>query len=326
MKPSRPASASASKPTLEELLRLKRAERPDEQFWAHFERDLRQRQLAEIIEPRPWWLGLSLLARRRGVGAGMGAGALAALVLGWGGLGTQLAQRGPAKVALSPQVGDVSAQAFGAPSEADGADGAVARSLTAGVDAVEGQAAFAPEETFAQANFESLGAALASGERGQSSVSETVNSTDWLTGVTQNLGTAGFADRERTRTVSTVSTARYAPQASALADVSGADQAALLVQSGWANQGLVSEDEPQSFSSSLSETWSELSSVAKRPANRQERLLATIAQVEEPSDAAASRPLGQVRDRVTHRLADDEALYASVTRLGLSADRLSVRF
>lgn len=41
--------------TLEDLLRLKRAERPSPQFWAQFERDLREKQLAAIISRRPWW-------------------------------------------------------------------------------------------------------------------------------------------------------------------------------------------------------------------------------------------------------------------------------
>jgi len=41
--------------TLEDLLRLKRAERPPAEFWADFERGLRTKQLAAIVEPRPWW-------------------------------------------------------------------------------------------------------------------------------------------------------------------------------------------------------------------------------------------------------------------------------
>lgn len=41
--------------TLEDLLRLKRAERPPAQFWDQFDRELRAKQLAAIVEPRPWW-------------------------------------------------------------------------------------------------------------------------------------------------------------------------------------------------------------------------------------------------------------------------------
>lgn len=41
--------------TLEDLLRLKRAEQPPAEFWGQFERGLRTKQLAAIVEPRPWW-------------------------------------------------------------------------------------------------------------------------------------------------------------------------------------------------------------------------------------------------------------------------------
>ncbi len=46
-----------SRVTLEDLLRLKRAERPPREFWAGFERDLRQKQLAALVERRSWWHG-----------------------------------------------------------------------------------------------------------------------------------------------------------------------------------------------------------------------------------------------------------------------------
>jgi len=44
--------------TLEDLLRLKRAERPPEEFWAKFEADMRAKQLSAIVN-RPRWSGLS---------------------------------------------------------------------------------------------------------------------------------------------------------------------------------------------------------------------------------------------------------------------------
>lgn len=41
--------------TLEDLLRVKRAEQPPAEFWGRFEQGLRAKQLAAIVEPRPWW-------------------------------------------------------------------------------------------------------------------------------------------------------------------------------------------------------------------------------------------------------------------------------
>lgn len=70
--------------TLEELLRVKRAERPSAEFWSRFEQDLRAKQLAAIIEPRPWWLKLRLPQVARVVGRyQMPVGAAAALALGF---------------------------------------------------------------------------------------------------------------------------------------------------------------------------------------------------------------------------------------------------
>jgi hypothetical protein len=40
---------------LEDLLRLKRAERPPSEFWGEFERQLRQKQLAALVEKKSWW-------------------------------------------------------------------------------------------------------------------------------------------------------------------------------------------------------------------------------------------------------------------------------
>lgn len=55
-----PETSEAGKVSLEELLRLKRAERPAPEFWARFEQDLRAKQLAAIVEKRPWWVALRL--------------------------------------------------------------------------------------------------------------------------------------------------------------------------------------------------------------------------------------------------------------------------
>ncbi len=41
--------------SLEQLFSVKRAERPQPAFWQQFEREMRIKQLAAIVEPRPWW-------------------------------------------------------------------------------------------------------------------------------------------------------------------------------------------------------------------------------------------------------------------------------
>jgi len=41
--------------SLEDLLRLKRAERPAAEFWSQFDRELRAKQLSALVVRRPWW-------------------------------------------------------------------------------------------------------------------------------------------------------------------------------------------------------------------------------------------------------------------------------
>jgi hypothetical protein len=66
--------------TIEDLLRLKRAERPPVEFWATFDRELRAKQLAALVGKRPWWQRLpgafSLVSRYR---VPIGASAVLAL-------------------------------------------------------------------------------------------------------------------------------------------------------------------------------------------------------------------------------------------------------
>ncbi len=50
-------SQTSSHVSVEDLLHVKRAERPPPEFWAKFESELRQRQLAALVERRSWWHG-----------------------------------------------------------------------------------------------------------------------------------------------------------------------------------------------------------------------------------------------------------------------------
>lgn len=43
---------------VEDLLRLKRGERPDEAFWSHFDQELHQRMLQTLVKKDPWYIQL----------------------------------------------------------------------------------------------------------------------------------------------------------------------------------------------------------------------------------------------------------------------------
>jgi hypothetical protein len=75
-----PNSDHRSKITIEDLLRLKRAERPAAEFWSNFERELRQKQLTALLEKSPWWQGLPRLLVRRAY-LPLGASAVLAFTL-----------------------------------------------------------------------------------------------------------------------------------------------------------------------------------------------------------------------------------------------------
>lgn len=64
--------------TFEDLLRLKRAERPPAEFWAQFDRELHAKQLAALLEKKPWWISA---ARRLARFSSLPLGAGAALAL-----------------------------------------------------------------------------------------------------------------------------------------------------------------------------------------------------------------------------------------------------
>jgi hypothetical protein len=73
------------KVTVEDLLRLKRAERPPGEFWAKFDAEIRAKQLSAIVSKRPWWDGISrgfVVFRKMQ----LPMGAAAALALTWVGV------------------------------------------------------------------------------------------------------------------------------------------------------------------------------------------------------------------------------------------------
>ncbi len=69
-----------SKISVEDLLRLKRRELPEPEFWTEFERTLRQKQLAALVEKRSWWRNLVAVYGRLGrLGLPLGAAAILAV-------------------------------------------------------------------------------------------------------------------------------------------------------------------------------------------------------------------------------------------------------
>ncbi|TVR55695.1 MAG: hypothetical protein EA425_00490 [Puniceicoccaceae bacterium] len=60
--PNHPSDPT-TRPTLEQLLQLKRREQPPQEFWDSFDRELRRRQLAALVRTQPWYERVFLFAR-----------------------------------------------------------------------------------------------------------------------------------------------------------------------------------------------------------------------------------------------------------------------
>ncbi len=69
------------KVTLDDLLRLKRTERPSAEFWTRFEEELRAKQLAALVRRRPWWADAGLRLRTALARFGLPLGAATTLAL-----------------------------------------------------------------------------------------------------------------------------------------------------------------------------------------------------------------------------------------------------
>lgn len=75
------ADEQRRKVTIEDLLHLKRAERPEQDYWVKFEGEMRQKQLAALLRKDPWWTRLAHnLGRKHYLQLGASA-ALVAMVL-----------------------------------------------------------------------------------------------------------------------------------------------------------------------------------------------------------------------------------------------------
>ncbi|MCU0792210.1 MAG: hypothetical protein MUE42_05035 [Opitutaceae bacterium] len=301
-KPTKPSGHVA----LEDLLKLKRAERPDAEFWSEFERGLRQKQLAAIMEPKPWWLGLSLVARRHGAWAGAGV-AVAALALAF-----SLQSVGVERTEL-----------------------AAARPASVAADAAQLAAAVEPVVVRADAEATMVASASEASAVSPAPASEIAQGIGDLDTITVRAAQVAQEDTERA-----VARADVAPDvlAGALAQVAmlvdgvavgGGDTvfAALnpagiggVEPAGFGAEPAFAASAPERF---FADASGELSAAALNP--RQQRLLAGV--MEQTGERGlAEKSLAAVRERVLHHVMDSEELYASISRLGVSGDRLQLRF
>jgi len=300
-------SSSSSKINLDSLLRLKRAERPDDAFWSDFEVGMRQKQLAAIIEPKPWWLGVSLGLRRFSFPAlVVTSGAAALLAFAVIRSGSPVEDAGLTVAAVSagvPAMENIPAASL------------VSAALPVALDTL---AEIAPVGVKEAAAVQLAGLApIASAESGEAlPEARKIESAVLVESV--EVPAAFLVALE-------VSGREFA-------DVSWGSERVSLQNGVFLSAASV---QPSDFTfkpslvgglsvvAGVAEEVQMPAAVAAATGSRFERLLSSdVLKVA----VNANDTLAQVRDRVLHHLGRDEDLYASVSRLGVGGDRLSLRF
>jgi len=288
-----PTKQSTKAVTVEDLLRLKRAERPAAEFWSQFDDALRAKQLAAIVERRPWWR-----IEFRGVAAG-----LARL-------------RVPVGLAAVAVLSFVTVQQFRAPtnlaSEAPVNDADVAGGTVVSVNGGAVVAVTTTDPNLVNAALEAVvdadnavAPALASAEV-RSSVGAAVTSLSLAAAVASPvseesgaLATVGLASNLRSL------------RASGFTGLDSTGVAMLELGTLRSSARAASVEEP-------------LARVTSPTESRRERLAALVAPASMKSLSSAGSP-DRVRERMISRLSEDE-LYSSVSRLGVERGGLRVSF
>lgn len=322
-----PSENPSSKPSLEALLRFKRAERPDDAFWSDFDARLRQRQLAAIIEPKPWWLGPTLVLRRFSLPAVLvTSGAAAALTFVVVRNGAPFTDQ-PGFAAASALPSDVSVVAIDA--EAPSAAGVLSvgdpASLPAVADRLVMVAAIEPVSVAEEAGSEVVAPVM---ESTDSVLADNMMVAAVESSVSATLSGEVLASDDvlvvPVLVAATTSSVPFEVAARDLASVSWSPERVELQDVDFAGLATIGGTDSFVFNAGDSASVDDALPVAVVPApgSRFERLLSADAAKVAGSDGT----LAQVRDRVLHHLSRDEERYASISRVGVGGDRLSLRF
>jgi len=287
---SSPTKQSTKAVTLEDLLRLKRAERPVAEFWSQFDEALRAKQLAAIVERRPWWRiefrGLTAGLARLRVPVGLAAVAVLSFV-------TVQQFRAPTNLASEAPVDGAGVAVV---SVSGGTVVAVTtpelNAVNAAVEAA-GDAENAAAPALASSSVRSsAGAAVTSLSLADAATSSVLEESD-------ALATAGLASNLR------------ALRGSGFTGLDSTGVATLELGTLRSSTRAAPVEEP-------------LARVTAPTESRRERLAALVAPASMKSLSSAGFP-DRVRERMISRLSEDE-LYNSVSRLGVERGGLRVSF
>lgn len=292
-----PQRPSSSRITLEDLLRLKRAERPPAEFWVDFERSLREKQLAAIVEKRPWWTSWKGFSRWS-----VPVGAAAALTVTFAAL-----TRVPSRYHSAKAVVSTEALPIGGP---------VVNPLVTTAEPAAPSFVVSPASSVGPSDSSSTATVASSEEPVPAAVVVAdLASSNRLASVTEQIAGIGLdqdtdADKTGSSRFTSVSS-KDAPTASEDLNAFFAQAVAKL------DSGIHSEK--VSFVEPLSQVPSPRDS-------RRARLLAFTSSVDTHSPQYSNNSnVIRSRERITSHL-NEEALYDSIRRLGIKNGGVSIQF
>ena len=286
-----------SKVSLEDLIRLKRAERPAPEFWTEFESQLRHKQLAAIVDKRPWWRRWSGAPLAR-LSLPLGATAVVAFSLVF-----VRDQQAPATLATTVATDSIATQST---EPLLGAGESIPSRSDAPVVQVASSDA-AVDERVANQNAASEGHATHPGP-----TLVALKPAHDISATSVRSGGEGASEPSLAQVIlglegTTESDAR--PQHE--------EQAMPLL----ASLGL--NENPLDQTLAAVATIQPVSETSSERDSRRARLLASVEASE--YDMAGNSRLARSRERITNRLAE-RSLYDSISRLGLSGDSVSIKF
>jgi hypothetical protein len=277
--------------TLEDLLRLKRAERPPAEFWNRFERELRAKQLAALVVKRPWWRTVPVRALTGLARFHLPLGATAVLALSFLSV-REYRTVAPEGVAL-PAVGDEIIETV-----------AVFAPLTAVAAGLAESAVSAGEiSSFATVNNPVPVAGL-DADIEQAPGSEVVSAMEILTGSANNR-----LDGE-------------SPSARSIADNFAAAQSGDTAFAGRSFLGSTVHGFESRVMPARQPVVDPLAQMKAPSDVRRARYLGTAL----PSNVGARQVTSRSSERLASRIADERLYDTGPSRLGLGGDRLMVKF
>ncbi len=311
-----PQPSESGKVSLGELLRLKRAERPEPEFWARFEQDLRAKQLAAIVEKRPWWVALRLPLATRALSrwtVQLPVGAAAVLALSF----VVLHENRPHAVVVAPAA------------RAEGTAVAAQHPVSPPQRARE-VPGFVIQQPVSVSALESL-PAVGAGLVAEVSSKPAVTLTQDVPPVSQVAVAATVAPAAPAAEVGlTLAAASVGPELTPL-PVAGVELSPV------AFEGLATAEAGQSFDTGfenegLSAKWaqikSEVGASRATPTSPREvrrgRILASLVLADNSSDAHRFNH-GDARE-VLAKAWSDETAYDGLSRIGMGGDRLTLKF